>query len=78
MLAALWVSVTVSFVVSVSLPAFTVTVCARFQFAVVKVRMLEDGVEEVNEKDVRVTSVPPCPATVTVTFAVGRVSRTTV
>ena len=68
MLAALWVSVTVSFVVSVSLPAFTVTVWAVPQVVVVKVRML----------GVRVTSVPACPATVTVTFAVGWLSRTTV
>ena len=38
--------------------------------SVVKVRVPEDGV--------RVTSVPACPKTVTVTFAVGRVLRTTV
>ena len=38
------------------------------QFSVVKVRVVEDGV----------TSVLAWPATVTVTSAVGRVSRTTV
>ena len=42
----------------------------RFQFVVVKVRVPEDGV--------RVTSVPACPETVTVTLAVGWVLRTTV
>ena len=66
MLVALWVSETVSFAVSASLPAVTVTVWAVFQFDVVKVRVTGSGV----------TSVPACPATVT--FAVGRVSRTTV
>ena len=68
MLAALWVSVTESSVVSVSSPAVTVTVCAVFQFDVVNVSVVGSGV----------TSVPACPATVTVTFAVGSVSSTTV
>ena len=68
MLAALWVRVTVSFTVSASLPAVTVTVWAVSQFDVVKARLV----------GVRVTSVPACPATVTVTAAVGWLSRTTV
>ena len=67
MLAALWVSVTVSFIVTVS-AAVTVTVWAVFQFDVVKIRLVGFGV----------TSVPACPATVTVTSAVGWLSRTTV
>ena len=67
-LAALWVSVTASFAVSASSPAVTVTVWAVPQFVVVKVRLVGLGV----------TSVPACPATVTVTFAVGWVLRTTV
>ena len=67
-LAALWVSATESSSVSVSLPAVTVTVWAVSQFDVVKVRVVGFGV----------TSVPACPATVTVTVAVGSVSSTTV
>ena len=67
MLVALWVSMTVSFAVSASLPAVTVTVRAVFQFAMVKVRVPGVGV----------TSVPACPATVTTTSAVGWISRTT-
>ena len=69
-LAALWVSETASFAVSASSPAVTVTVWAVPQVVGVKVRVAEDGV--------RVTSVPACPATVTVTVAVGWLSRTTV
>ena len=69
-LAALWVSETDSSAVSASSPAVTVTVWAVPQFVGVKVRVAEDGV--------RVTSVPACPATVTVTFAVGWLLRTTV
>ena len=68
MLAALWVSATVSSAVSASSPAVTVTVCAASQFDAVNVRVAGFGV----------TSVPACPATVTVTFAVGSVSSTTV
>ena len=67
-LAALWVSVTASFAVSASSPAVTITVWTVSQFDVVKVRVPGSGV----------TSVPECPATVTVTSAVGRLSRTTV
>ena len=67
-LAALWVSVTESSVVSASSPAVTVTVWTVSQFDVVKVRV----------PGVRVTSVPACPATVTVTVAVGSLSSTTV
>ena len=68
MLAALWVSVTVSSVVSESLPAVTVTVRAVAQFPVVNVSVVGVGL----------TSVPECPATVTTTFAVGWLSSTTV
>ena len=68
MLAALWVSVTESSSVSASSPAVTVTVRAASQFDAVNVRVPGSGV----------TSVPECPATVTVTFAVGSVSSATV
>ena len=67
-LAALWVSETASFAVSASSPAVTVTVWAVPQFVGVKVRLV----------GLRVTSVPACPATVTVTVAVGWLLRTTV
>ena len=68
MLVALWVSVTASSAVSGSWPAVTVTVWAVSQVVGVKVRVAGVGV----------TSVPACPATVTVTAAVGAVARTTV
>ena len=68
MLAALWVSATASFAVFASSPAVTVTVWAASQVVVVKVRLVGLGV----------TSVPACPATVTVTVAVGWLLRTTV
>ena len=67
-LAALWVSETISLVVSTSLTAVTVTVCAVSQFIDVNVRVVGAGS----------TSVPECPATVTTTFAVGWLSSTTV
>ena len=67
-LAALWVKETVSSAVSASLPAVTVTGWAVSQLVGVNVRVVGSGV----------TSVPACPATVTVTFAVGWVLRTTV
>ena len=67
-LVALWVSLTKSFTVSASSSAVTVTVLAVLQSNVVKVRLVGYGV----------TSVPACPATITTTFAVGWVSRTTV
>ena len=68
MLAAPWVSMTVSFTRFASAAAVTVIVWGVSQFDVVKVRAVGLGV----------TSVPECPATVTVTPAVGWVSRTTV
>ena len=67
-LVALWVSETMSSTVFVSLPAVTVTVWAVFQFIGVKVRLAGFGV----------TSEPVYPPTVTVTLAVGSLSRTTV
>ena len=70
MLWALWVRETESFAVSASWPAVTVTVWTVSQFIGVKVRVAGDGV--------RVTSVPACPATVTVTFAVGWLVNATV
>ena len=68
MLAALWVSVTSSFAVSVSSAAVTVTGCGVFQVVLVNVSVVGAGS----------TSVPACPATVTTTFAVGWLSSTTV
>ena len=59
---------TESCAVSASALAVTITVWNMFQFDVVKVRVVGFGV----------TSVPACPATVTVTSAVGWASRTTV
>ena len=68
MLAALWVSETVSSTASASSVAVTVTSCAVSQFTVVNVRVVGAGS----------TSVPACPATVTTTLAVGWLSSTTV
>ena len=68
MLAAVWVNVTASLAVSSSLSAVTVTVWARSQFEVVKIRV----------DALRLTSVPARPPTVTVTSCVGSVSSTTV
>ena len=68
MLVAVWVSVTASLAVSSSLSAVTVTVWARSQFEEVKVRV----------DALRLTSVPECPSTVTVTSCVGSLSSTTV
>ena len=70
LLAAACVSVTMSFAVPLSSPAFTVTVWAVLQFRLVNVNVPDDGLT--------VTSLPEWPATVTVTSAVGWVSRTTV
>ena len=67
-LAALWLSVTVSSIASASLPAVTVTVWAVAQFSAVKVSVAGLGL----------TSLPACPATVTTTFPAGWLSRTTV
>ena len=70
--AAVCVSVTTSLAMSVSCPAFTVTVWAVFHVVVVKVRVL------VALRPVSVRSVPAWPVTVTVTSSVGLVASATV
>ena len=60
----MWVNVTLSWVVSASSAAVTVTACSMFQFWVVNVSALLVSPD-------RVRSLPDWPLTVTVTLALG-------